>query len=244
MANPQKENGHTQIANEILEVLAMTKLTTQESRVLFAILRKTYGFNKKEDWIANSELERMTGIHRAHCANTVTRLKDRRIVTKTGNKIQFNKDYSQWLVLPKRVTKKVLPKQVQGVTQTGNQLVPKQVYTKDTITKDNIQKTIYVKKEKLSQLFKHDFELIQLTGKEMGKLADKFGSDLRDHLVDFENALGAKGYKYKSHYRAMLKWYDKPKNSEFYINEIKEFGPHAFIHKYGVELANKYINKT
>ena len=39
-------------------------------------------------------------------------------------------------MLPKLVTKQVmLPKRVRGVTQTGNLVLPKQVHTKDTITK-------------------------------------------------------------------------------------------------------------
>ena len=141
MASPQTENGYTKIANELLEALSRTKLNSQESRILFAIFRKTYGFRKKEDWISNSQLELITGIHRCHCANTITRLKERNIVTKTGNKIQFNKNYMQWRMLPKQVTKQVIvPKQVTSSTQTGNQLVPKQVHTKETITKETIQK--------------------------------------------------------------------------------------------------------
>lgn len=143
MVSPQLENGYTKIANEIIDALARTKLSSQESRILFAIFRKTYGYNKKQDWISNSQLEQITGIHRSHCANTISKLKCRKIVTKTGNKIQFNKLYSQWLVLPKQVTSEVLPKQVQvlpkqalGVTQTGTH---KRQYTKDNNTKEILQ---------------------------------------------------------------------------------------------------------
>lgn len=135
-------NGNfTRIHNVLLLALARTKLTSQESRILFAVIHKTYGYQKSQDWISNSQLEELTGIHRSHCANTVTRLKSRNVVTKTGNKIRFNKYFFEWRELPKQVTKGVmLPKQAQGVTQTGNQVLPKQVHTKEYSTKEKQQK--------------------------------------------------------------------------------------------------------
>lgn len=143
MENPQKENGYTPIANEIMEALARTKFNTQESRIIFAILRKTYGYNKKNDWISNSQLEQITGIHRVHCSHTVTKLLLRKIVARIGNKIQFNKLYSQWSQLPKQATKQAMPKQaIRGCLNRPHPL-PKQATTiidntKDNITKDNI----------------------------------------------------------------------------------------------------------
>jgi phage replication O-like protein O len=164
----QVENGYTRIANELVEALASTYLSPYEWQVLMAIFRKTYGYNKKSDWIANSQLSELTGIYKAHISRTTKKLVERGIVTQTGNRLSFNKDYSSWL--PKQVTiKKVtqtgnrlsfnkdysswLPKQVtiKKVTQTGNTVtqmgiaeLPKQVDTKDNTTKDNIQKKIYV----------------------------------------------------------------------------------------------------
>jgi phage replication O-like protein O len=181
--NPQLENGYTKIADEILEALARTKLNTQESRMIYAILRKTYGFNKKDDWISNSQLELITGVHRSHCANTITRLIQRKIVTRIGNKIQFNKMYKAWLELPKQVTKQVmLPKQVQGVTQTGNLLLPKQVHTKDNITKDNITKERGVLKS-----FGEE-GIVQLSEKEYKVFCQKYGRKNVDKIIfEIEN---------------------------------------------------------
>ncbi|MBA7554707.1 hypothetical protein ES705_47338 [subsurface metagenome] len=64
MANPQRENGHVDIANEIVEALAKTHLSSYESQVLWVIFRKTYGWHKKEDWITNTQISNMTGIKR------------------------------------------------------------------------------------------------------------------------------------------------------------------------------------
>ena len=49
MASPQKENGYTPIAHEILEALAKQLLSPDEWRILMIIFRKTYGWDKKED---------------------------------------------------------------------------------------------------------------------------------------------------------------------------------------------------
>ena len=150
MANPQREDGHVDIANEIVEFLAKTYLSSYESQVLWAIFRKTYGWQKKEDWITGSQLVEMTGIAKGHISRTLKKLIDRNIVNKNGKKLSFQKDYDKWVKLPKQVTIKKLPKwdvklpkQVTEVTQTGNKKLPKQVNTKETkrnYTKETIQK--------------------------------------------------------------------------------------------------------
>lgn len=130
----------TRIANAIVNALARTKLNSEEGRVLFAIIGKTYGYQKAEDWVSNSQLEEITKIHRSHCSRTVTRLKNRNIVTKIGNKIKLNKYFFQWVdLLPKQATvtktgnKKKIPKQATNVARTGTEVLPKQAYTKETI---------------------------------------------------------------------------------------------------------------
>ena len=47
-ASPQLEDGYTRIANELIEALMRTNLSAYQSRVLWAIWRKTYGFNKRK----------------------------------------------------------------------------------------------------------------------------------------------------------------------------------------------------
>ena len=56
MANPQIENGHVDIANDIAEVLAQTRISGTEWQIVWVILRKTYGWHKKVDQIALSQL--------------------------------------------------------------------------------------------------------------------------------------------------------------------------------------------
>ncbi|OPY71002.1 MAG: Bacteriophage replication protein O [Syntrophorhabdaceae bacterium PtaU1.Bin034] len=89
-----------------------TNLSACQSRILWAIWRKTYGYQKKQDWLSNSQLVEMTGIRKSHVSRTMSELIARNIVTKAGNKVGFNKDYTQWRELPKRVT----------VTNSGNKV--------------------------------------------------------------------------------------------------------------------------
>lgn len=139
MANPQKEDGHVDIANEIVEALAKTQLSGYESRVLWIVFRKTYGWHKKEDWITNTQISEMTGIIKTHISRTVKGLIQRNIIIRNGKKIAFQKNYDKWKKLPKLVTSEKLPKMVTKVTKNGNRVtkigikkLPKSVYTKET----------------------------------------------------------------------------------------------------------------
>lgn len=134
-ANPQKEDGHVDIANEIVEALAKIHLSSYESQVLWAIFRKTYGWHKKEDWITNTQISNMTGIAETHISRTIKILIKKNLIIKTGKKLAFQKDYDQWEKLPKGVTshhKKKLPKGVSEVTKGGKKKLPKGVDTKET----------------------------------------------------------------------------------------------------------------
>ena len=130
MANPQKENGYTAIANEIMDALIKYRIPGEQRQCLDYIIRKTYGFNKKEDMISNSQFVRATGLNKSHICRAINGLIDKNIVAKKGNKhipsYRFNKNYNQWKVLPKKVT----------VAKKGNKVLPKKGPTKDSITKD------------------------------------------------------------------------------------------------------------
>jgi phage replication O-like protein O len=168
MANPQTENGHTDIANELLEAIIQISLSDYEHRVYWAIIRRTYGWKKKMDWINNFQISEATGILPCHISRTLKKLLEKNIVLKDGKQFGINKDYDTWNVklpnqvikadkemLPKEVTNtdtenlpewvepnfENIPKQVTENTQTGNFLLPKQVNTK-YIYKETIQNKV------------------------------------------------------------------------------------------------------
>jgi len=108
VASPQIEQGYTKIANELLEALAKTNFSPYQRRVLDAIIRKTYGYNKKKDRIAGSQIVELTGIHKANVSRALKELRKREIVISTDNKLSVNKDYKQWQKLSVPITKKVI----------------------------------------------------------------------------------------------------------------------------------------
>lgn len=107
MASPQKENGYTPIANEILERLMKTDLKGSHFSMIFAIMRKTYGFRKKADAVGIDQLIEMMGVSRRTVIYTLQDLEAKRIllVSRSRNSeksnvniISFNKNYDEWNV--------------------------------------------------------------------------------------------------------------------------------------------------
>jgi len=121
MAEPQLENGFTSIANEIVEALAHQNLSAYESRVLWALFRKTYGWHKKEDRIPITQFQKLTGLKRRHISRTLFELVARKIVTKRGDAhfitYGFQKDYLLWKIVTKRGTRRSSPIRVHSKTE-------------------------------------------------------------------------------------------------------------------------------
>ncbi len=119
MNTPQLEDGYTRVANELLEALLKLGLSGYEFRIAFAIIRKTYGYNKKEDHISLSQITELTDIAKPHVSETITKLISYSIVTEIGNKLKLNKDYSAWKVT--KIGNNIkLPKSVTTVTEICN----------------------------------------------------------------------------------------------------------------------------
>lgn len=131
MENPQLENGHTDIANEIMDNLAKLHLSGNEWMVLMVVLRKTWGWHKKEDAISLTQFQILTTLSRPSVCEALNKLVLKKVLvaSKKGlvNVYGFNKRYSQWTSTEKSTS-----------TENGNQVVPKKEHTKETITKENI----------------------------------------------------------------------------------------------------------
>jgi phage replication O-like protein O len=103
MANVQPENGTTDIAHALIEALAKTNLSAYESRVLWVIFRKTYGWHKKKEVISYSQIEDMSHLERRHIGRTLKRLQQRNIITiaNLGNsqmlEYRIQKDFDKWV---------------------------------------------------------------------------------------------------------------------------------------------------
>lgn len=147
MASPQKENGFISVANEIFEQLVKVRLLGAEWDVCIWIIRKTYGFNKKKDWISLSQFQEATGLSRPTVVKTLKNLVARNIIIKKDKQCQFNKDWETWVVKAPLLVKAPYTTGKGVFTKTGKgALTHKRQYT--YITKDK-QKTNLIKIQEL-----------------------------------------------------------------------------------------------
>jgi phage replication O-like protein O len=102
MASPQKENGHTDIANELMEKLALLHLSGNEWKIVIVVFRQTWGWHKKEDTISLTQFQKKTEMSRQSVIESIEKLSDKNLllVGKKGlvNEYCFNKDWETWLV--------------------------------------------------------------------------------------------------------------------------------------------------
>jgi len=104
MASPQVEDGYTRIANELLEALMLTKLSPAQHRIVMAIIRYTYGFNRCEASLSVTFLAKAVDRTEKNTAKDLRQLIERNIITiakeqsKTESRvIKLNKDYEGWM---------------------------------------------------------------------------------------------------------------------------------------------------
>lgn len=107
MANPQKENGYTPVANEIMEKIASVDLSGRDMRVLMVILRKTYGYQKKSDAISHGQIADSAKMSRRSVIRSVQDLVAKNMLnvqqvtlgnSKLPSVMGFNKNYDEWVV--------------------------------------------------------------------------------------------------------------------------------------------------
>lgn len=134
---PQLENGYAQLSNELLEAFAKIKLSPNESQILWTVIRKTYGYHKKEDKISLTQFQAMTDLSRPSVAKAIKSLVAKQLLVAIQqppiNSYSLNKDYSTWLTssyidTSSRFTTPLVAKQLP-------KLVAKQQHTKDNKNK-------------------------------------------------------------------------------------------------------------
>jgi len=151
------DDGYTRLANELYEELIGANLTKNQAKVAHAYCRKTYGFNKKMDRIADTQIAKMTRLPRQKVNVAKKELLSMHVLVEEGDLIGPNKNLHEWALpetkkgpqcnyggdadchhdsdshhggdsVPMAVTK--------SVTKTVTAMSPEQGHTKDN--KDNI----------------------------------------------------------------------------------------------------------
>ncbi len=100
LACPQKENGYLGIANELVEAFQRLHVSGNQWRILWTIIRLTYGWNKKLTPISLTTFEKCTGIDRRNLKRDLDVMVTRKIIFKDSSKYitkyGVQKDYAKW----------------------------------------------------------------------------------------------------------------------------------------------------
>ncbi len=186
MANPQPDK-FTRISNEIIGELIRKKLSGQELQLILFIIRKTYGFNKKEDYISLSQMAKALNTSVVRSSQLINKLQHKKIITLKENikggtkKYSFNKDYEEWTTLNKNIH---CIKSDRTLNQKRNRHLIKSVSTKDTITKDtNTKENIYRVFGKYKEIFKGIYEPRKLTSKLKTKINARLKEFSEEELI-------------------------------------------------------------
>jgi len=150
------DNGFLRIANQIRDMQLKSDLSGAQFRVLLAIERCTYGYNKSEDRVTNSYLAELTDLSENSIINALKELQHRRIITvaKAGimKRVSINKAVSEWVITTGKADAKakgmlaVKQKAEQMLTETAQMLSTdhtnaQSLSHKCSDTKDNQPKT-------------------------------------------------------------------------------------------------------
>ena len=139
MANPRIKDGYTRIANELLEAIIRTPMSDYEHRVFWLIVRKTFGFNKESDWIAQKQIVLATGILKQNVYKTTNKLLKRKMITKVGKLLSIQKNYERWK-LSKEIMKVISTDYKSNLDRgtQNNKKIQKKVYEDRYIALDKL----------------------------------------------------------------------------------------------------------
>ncbi|MFA6446315.1 MAG: replication protein [Candidatus Paceibacterota bacterium] len=140
--------GYFKIPNLVAETLARINLSKYETRLLWVIMRKTWGWNKDEDLISVSQFEKATGINRRNAYPALLRLEKKKIIqiskASKANKINSYRINSEIGIQPSEIKgidptiKTIIPSN--NVIPTNNPSLFKDItspLSQGIITKDN-----------------------------------------------------------------------------------------------------------
>ena len=113
--SPQVEGGYVRISNELLEAILEFNFTSRQIKVIFMVIRMTYGYNKKQDSLSGWQIAKGTNLSQQGVSIALKELIAMNVLIKheTGrqshgvfvNELSLNKYYSQWATINKIDTK-------------------------------------------------------------------------------------------------------------------------------------------
>lgn len=98
MANPQKEHGKTELANEILDHLCKFRIPGEVRQIVDVVIRKTYGWHKIWDRISNSQFVEYTGMKKQNANRALLKAIEHNLVIQNDDgEYAFQKNHEIWV---------------------------------------------------------------------------------------------------------------------------------------------------
>ena len=137
-----QKKGFTQVPNKILDEMMKGNIPPGAKQIMHVIIRKTWGWQKNEDWIPVSQLVKMTGMHKKSVYRAIKFLLHNRIIIKKreGNKpfYSIQTKYYLWTYENTRGvrgdTNKGVRRDTKGVSEG--------THSKETLTKEKKERVI------------------------------------------------------------------------------------------------------
>lgn len=150
----QLEDGYTRIANALLEQLAQSTLNGTQFNIILAVLRNTYGYQRKSHGISLTFLATATKRKKEQVKREMDRLIEMKVLFATGGsftesrEIGINKNFEEWQLGDCTLKRAHHPKQStpeKGHTQYPNQGtggVPELGHQERKVFKENLKENV------------------------------------------------------------------------------------------------------
>jgi len=94
------DEGYTRLANTLLDALCRVDITPRQMRVFLAIVRQTYGYQKKSDWVSPELIAQLIGYtgNTSNIRYDLSNLKKRKLLIKKGPHVGPNPVVSEWVL--------------------------------------------------------------------------------------------------------------------------------------------------
>jgi phage replication O-like protein O len=233
VANPQKEDGYTPIAHEILEAVSKQPLNGTQFRILTVIWRYTYGFNRKEHELSLTFISKATEIHKQQVKREIDSLIELNVISVQeepgfgkSRTISFNKDYSQWGKRKRLLSAEKSTVSESADLQSANPLTLQSAnpLTKKERSKDNIKDNIYSVFDQWNtkKIIQHKTMTKAMQSAINARLGDKY--DLKDILEAIDNyATILESNEHFFKYRWTVTDFMNPKNLDRFLTANDPF---------------------
>ena len=174
----ERKDSYTKLFNPILEALCKSDLNASELKIVFFVIRCTYGWNKKKFAMSKSFIAEGTNIDRRNVGKIMKGLVDKNVLIDYGiekdSRIKvygLNKHYSQWGDVVSNASGNLDDICASETPLSMSSEMPVSIVANETHKKDKLKR--HIKKEKEKKCSQKDVFFLDENGNWQQKKADE-----------------------------------------------------------------------